>query len=232
MAITWAGGPAAGAPAAGGRIGPTGVARALLLLGWAVLAATGLAVGSLPGTYSDLQQGLESGRVTEVWAEPGQAEGSTGTGYQRVEWRDGWVTRRADVMTATPGEPPLGSDVPFVGTDVALALTAVNPDVQVHRLGYRTSSSELQGWELPEWAGLLAVCLLISSVTLLAGGPEPWWATRWAWFWVSLLPGGVIAYLVLSGPLPALPRALVRRGSAWRLGGGWAFLLVAVLWWL
>lgn len=238
MAITWSGGaPGARAPERRAP-DPIGVARAVLLLGWAVVALAAWGLGSAPGTYAELQQGLRDGRVTEVWAQPGFGDAppgvteSSGAGQQRVQWREGWLNRRAEVSAASPGEAPLRADLPFVGADVVAELRAIAPDVQVHRLDEQLPSrSAFQGYELPQWAGMLAVCLFISSLTLLAGGPEPWWATRWAWFWVSLLPGGVIAFLLASGPLPRLPRALVRQDGAWRLGGGWALLLAAVLWW-
>jgi hypothetical protein len=63
-------------------------------------------------------------------------------------------------------------------------------------------------------------------VAFLINGPEPWRATRWAWFWTIANPLGVIgclAFLLLSGPIPMLPASKI---DARRLHGGWAFIIV------
>ena len=51
-------------------------------------------------------------------------------------------------------------------------------------------------------------------------------ATRWAWFWLQWNPVGVLAFLLLSGPVPGVPAP---RPGARRLTGGWAFLLSLLL---
>lgn len=75
-------------------------------------------------------------------------------------------------------------------------------------------------------AGWLVFVASAATLLLLIGGPQPWRATRWAWFWLALpvAPLGLLAYFLLGGPLGvARPRHPNRR-----LTGGWAFLLALV----
>ena len=77
---------------------------------------------------------------------------------------------------------------------------------------------ELRGWVV--WS-LYAVFL--STLGLLVVGPEPWRATRWAWFWLltsAAFPLTALAFLVLGGPTPLVPAP---RERSRRLTGGWAF---------
>jgi hypothetical protein len=73
---------------------------------------------------------------------------------------------------------------------------------------------------------LLAIPLGLWWLILLTAGPQPWRATRWAWFWLSGSVVGAIAFVLLSGPLPRVrgPRRPERR-----LTGGWALLIGVVL---
>ena len=84
------------------------------------------------------------------------------------------------------------------------------------------------GWVAPDWTGLARLFLVIGTLAHLVLGPQPWRATRWAWFWLFgvLSPLGMIAFLVLSGPTPGVRTP---RSGARRLTGGWAFLLALVL---
>jgi hypothetical protein len=73
--------------------------------------------------------------------------------------------------------------------------------------------------------GVVAAALLLTlcGVGLLVAGPEPWRATRWAWFWLVLTsPFVSVLFLLLSGPTVAVPGP---RNPRRRLTGGWAFLL-------
>jgi uncharacterized membrane protein HdeD (DUF308 family) len=73
---------------------------------------------------------------------------------------------------------------------------------------------------------MLAIPLGLWWLILLTAGPQPWRATRWAWFWLSGSVVGAIAFVLLSGPLPRVrgPRRPERR-----LTGGWALLIGVVL---
>lgn len=72
------------------------------------------------------------------------------------------------------------------------------------------------------------VALVVAAAWLLVNGPQPWRATRWAWFWTFGLatPLGIVFYLVLGGPtsLSHPPRP-----GRERLTGVLAFLLTAVV---
>ena len=111
--------------------------------------------------------------------------------------------------------------------DVIARLRAMKPDL---RITQRASPSEVDlfGLRLPRPAALpLGLAFLLGLVVLIAGR-QPWRATRWAWLWFAFLPGGPLAFLLLSGPTPGLPSANDQR----RLTGGKAFLLTVTLGWL
>jgi hypothetical protein len=79
---------------------------------------------------------------------------------------------------------------------------------------------------VPGVLALAAFGLFLAWLAFLVGGPQPWRATRWAWFWLGFPPVGVLAHLLLSGPTPGLPAP--RRPDR-RLTGGWAFLIYLVV---
>ena len=89
-------------------------------------------------------------------------------------------------------------------------------------------SDDLLGWRVPGWVALAGLVLLVAAAWLLVNGPQPWRATRWAWFWTFGLatPLGIVFYLVLGGPtsLSHPPRP-----GRERLTGVLAFLLTAVV---
>lgn len=72
---------------------------------------------------------------------------------------------------------------------------------------------------------------------VLIGGPQPRRATKWAWFWLVLVPGGVgaLAWLALESPWSSganrrpepLPHG--RQPQDTRLTGGRAFVIAAAL---
>lgn len=72
------------------------------------------------------------------------------------------------------------------------------------------------------WSGLASLATLI----LLIAGPQPRWATKWAWFWL-LGVGPMSVVFLLAEPVPVW-----QQGPAYarpqRLTGGWAFLLALV----
>lgn len=84
------------------------------------------------------------------------------------------------------------------------------------------------GWHVPPVVAMSAALLFFAGFGLLIAGPQPWRATRWAWFWLLLPPVGSVAFLLLSGPTPGLPSP---RNPRRRLtgGGGVAFLLSLLL---
>lgn len=92
-----------------------------------------------------------------------------------------------------------------------------------------TPAVEVFGVPAGDTALLTVLPLVLAWLTtmwLLVSGPEPYRATRWAWFWLSAPPMGLLAFVVLSGPTPGLG---VRRPVDRRLRGGWAFVLGLLL---
>ena len=86
--------------------------------------------------------------------------------------------------------------------------------------------STVWGLRVPAWLGALALVSAAVSLFSLVRGPEPWRATRWAWFWLMSNPLGLSAYLLLAGPTPGIARP--SPGGS-RLRGGWAFLISSVI---
>lgn len=204
--------------------------RLALALAWMLLLGLAIVLGERPSTYDDLRAAVASGDVDEVRVGEGLSPGATGYATVDLHWRDGLLRHHAEVIEARPrSEAPANAAHPVVAGDVADLLVDIEPDLVVDRRASSPPSSDLFGWDLPPlWAGWLVLAVWISTVLALAMSPEPWRATRWAWFWLLLsAPSiGVPAYLLLGGPMPRVPAP---GPGARRLTGGWAFLLAVVL---
>ena len=73
------------------------------------------------------------------------------------------------------------------------------------------------------WSDLASLATLI----LLIVGPQPRWATKWAWFWlIDVVP--LAAVFLLLEPVPVWQGEPASARPS-RLTGGWAFLLALVL---
>lgn len=207
--------------------------RLLLLVGWLLLAAAAVGLGERTSSFHQLEAGVASGDVREV-SLVGDTLSPASHGFSTVEvhWRDGLVRHVATVIAAqprraAPGRNFRGDATEVVTGNVGDRLRASQPGLRVEsREGYPSGTTYL-GLRLPSWVTWTAFGLGLATFCLLIGGPEPWRATRWAWFWLlgSVFPLGMIAFLLLSGPTPLPPPRNPRR----RLTGGWAFLLALVL---
>ena len=82
------------------------------------------------------------------------------------------------------------------------------------------------GVHVPDWLSVVSLLHAVASLALLIRGPQPWRATRWAWFWLSGNPVTQLAFLLLSGPTPGVRAPLE---PSRRLRGGWAFILSSVI---
>lgn len=111
---------------------------------------------------------------------------------------------------------------PVIHASPSTRLQALQPGLQVTRDQRRTDGGRLLGWQVPNALAISAAGLCVAAFGLLLAGPQPWRATRWAWFWLLLPPVGGIVFLLLSGPTPGIPAP---RNHHRRLTGGWAFLL-------
>lgn len=207
--------------------------RAVLLVALVVLAVATLLTGIRPATPSDLYAGLASGRVVEVHLAGELPPGAVGRSTVLVTWHDGLLPRYTEVEQVR--EDPDGSssgtfDIPVVSADLAAELTGLTPTgelrvtSQEHRAG---SWGELYGWRVPTGISLAGLTWLLATLVTLVAGPEPRWATRWAWFWLFTGTGGLATVVF---PVLGLPRAgqpAQPRGR--RLTGGWAFLVALIL---
>jgi hypothetical protein len=201
--------------------------RVALVLVWLVVALTAVLAGQRPASLDELRAAVDSGRVDEVAVSEGLEPDSTGYTVQTAVWRSGLVAHYTEVWLASPGVVVPQGSRPVLGGDLADQLRTVEPTLRVVPLVEPSSWSEVLGWRVPSWVGLVVLAGGLAVVSLLVGGPPPARATRWAWFWLSwLTPAGALAFLLLSGPFPGLPAP---RPGRRRLTGGWAFLLSALL---
>ena len=165
-------------------------------------------------SLGDLLRGLEAGEVTRVVLGPATEEGMVGSFAQRVEWetsgRDGYATYWVNTV---PGEQV--DDDTLIVQAVADSPGAVALE---RRAEYYLGPSGIQ------WSPFAIVHLMMLFV--LIGGPQPRWATKWAWFWLSFLPLGWAAFLLLE------PVLVWRRRESYpperRFTGGWAWITAVV----
>ena len=208
--------------------------RFALLLVVLVVAVCGACFGSRTATMSQLNAAITAGRVTEVRVNGALEPGASGSGLVHIFWRDGLISyvtqvvQQSDIAALPPAQFP--GDQHIVG-DLVAQLRSVDGSGS---LQVRTDTSGLSfgptvaGWQLPIWFGLVLMAVWLAVVALILHGPEPLWATRWAWFWLVSTSAsvGVPLFLLMSGPPPGVPQP-AHPGR--RLTGGWAFLVSGVL---
>jgi len=219
------------------------VPRLRLVLGvfWALVAAGLVVSTSLQPQQADLStlyDDVASGRVASVSLTPGFGPGESGYQVQTATWAVDGLDRTAswplviddgvdDGLYGSSFEDDLGTPV---SEDVAAQLERLGPGTAVVDAPRPVSGVEVLG--VPLGDGLAVLVLLpfalawLATMCLMISGPEPYRASRWAWFWLSAPPLGLLVFLVLSGPTPGLG---IRRPAGGRLGGGWAFVLGLVL---
>ena len=206
------------------------VAWALVVL-WLAVSAAAVLTGARSSTYDDLERALRDGTVTEVAVVGGLTVGARGRAAVRLEWREGWLLRRADVEERAPARG--GADVrrargtTVVAAPVADRLRELQPGVEIEHRDFSRSGLSVWGIPVPGWLSWAFLVAIVATLAVLVATPRPWRATRWGWFWLlwTLPPVGLLAFLLLGGPSGlAAPRHGARR-----LGGGWAFVLLLVL---
>ncbi|MCD4525325.1 hypothetical protein [Nocardioides sp. cx-173] len=206
--------------------------RSALAVGWLVVMVTVLVAGERESSLAQLEQAVASGEVGVV----GLAEApERGDREVLVSWRDGLVRHVTWVVQGPRRDgDPLADDGGFevdegygenvIEGDVRAHLTMLDPDVRFEAVPWRGHRPTLMEWRVPHpWSGALVVLYLATLLGVLTSG-RPWRATRWAWFWLVLgaAPVAVPAYLLLAGRAAGVPHP---RPGAYRLTGGWAFLL-------
>lgn len=202
----------------------------LTVVAFVVLLVTGL-LHRTDASVEDLRADVERGStraVTVVGAPSTEGEGHS---QQTITWRTGLRAWQVEVVsTIGQVEASRLPDGEVVRGDVTPGLLTLQPDLRLTLVPWPDASLTVAGIRGPPW---LMVPLLVSyalGMCLLVAGPQPWLATRWAWFWLLTAPGGAVAFLLLSGPTPGVP--IPRRGSTRqrrRLTGGWALVLAVVL---
>lgn len=223
--------------------------RLALALAWLILAVGVIGIGERRGSFTALEQTLDAGRISSVSVEgDGLVAGADGPVTQTVHWRAQGQHRITEVVVRaraeddqddadaqytdveTPWWSPSGATGPpttIIGTDVGAYLQDRHPQLLVTRPSPPAHlGSRYLGWQMPTWLFLPGLLVYLGTLGLLISGPQPWRATRWAWFWLFLNPIGTPLFLLLSGPTPLVPAP---RRIERRLTGGWAFLLSLIL---
>lgn len=201
-----------------------------LLAGWTVMFAAMLLGGERQTTLADLEDDVASGRVESVALTEGLGPRDRGYAVVEAQWSRGPLRYTTEVVEAQPrrAASPSGADrdTAVIRGDLPARLAALDPDLRIEPLS-RSGTGSVLGWQVPPSLLTGSLVLVLGGFALLALGPEPWRATRWAWVWILLTgPVGGVAFLVLGGPTSlASPPSDTSR----RLTGGWAFLLTALV---
>jgi hypothetical protein len=212
------------------RAGIADVLRWVLLACWLFILLSAPILGERSAPLRQLESGLATDQVHTVAVTQGLATDSTGYGTQELHWRQGWHRYHAEVVMVSPGGDYAQAQEEGVairrGFDIAGELLRHNPQVDITRVTRRHSGGEVYGWQVPLQLGVFALAAAVGTLALLIAGPQPWRATRWAWFWLMTSPVGTLLFFILAGPTPPLrpPRVPGRR-----LTGGWGFLLSVLL---
>ena len=208
--------------------------RVLLATVWLGLHATAYVLHGSPSDLATLYADVAAGRVERVELVGGLSASQTvppglrdGSAFLDVRWSAGGERRHAAVVeVAGSGRAASTSGREVTSDDVAARVRASGALVTVDQHPSRSGpTARLLGVELPAPASMVLLVAGLLTFALLVGGPEPWRATRWAWFWLLPVPFAVLALCLLSGPTPGLPEP--REGR--RLSGGWAFLIGSAL---
>jgi len=220
-----------------------------LLAGWVLLISSTLLSAERGSSLPSLQEAARNGDVSVVHTAGGLGPRERGVATLELTWRDGLFRYWAEVRearpfdgaaAARPGDSVVtrvdGTQAPRVRAGVVERLEEYR-DLRVEEDGEEAPNDlygDIYGWRLPAWAVMLTAALTVGGWVLLICGPQPWRATRWAWFWLSGIgtPIGQLAYLILGGPASfGTPPRDYERG----LTGGWAFLfacvVVPLVWW-
>ena len=205
---------------------------------WAVLAGWILLVGALPfvgertASWSDVRDLVASGKVHSVVIDNQLPLSDSGSGKVTIHWRHG-LLRYVTMVRQTNGV--VDGDYSEYNNDDVTAYLNSAPGDRLSELqpglkvtpgrGSPAYHNKLLGFAT-EWPyGNAKILLWVVGFGVLLAGPQPWRATRWAWFWWITNPIGVAAFLLLAGPLVRRTQpANVNR----RLTGGWSFLLAIV----
>ena len=202
--------------------------RHVLIIGWLVVIVATPVTGERTSSWDEVRSLVAAGEVDTVRVTGELPSRASGYGVVDVHWRHGLLSYTAQVVHVRGQGRRLGAkaaannEAPVVRTAPSSHLAALQPGLQVTRDQRHPNGGQLFGFQVPSALAITAFLLFVVGLGHLVGGPQPWRATRWGWFWLLLPPFGSVAYLVLAGPTPGVPGP---RGAHRRLTGGWAFLL-------
>jgi hypothetical protein len=196
-------------------------------VGWLLVIAASMLVGERTASWGDVQALAATGQIETVRVSGELPPRATGYGVVEIHWRHGLLRYTAEVVQVRGPGGGTGAGAASDGTPVLHAspgnrLVALQPGLKVTRDQARPSGGSLFGWQVPVGVAAAALLLSLCGLGLLVAGPEPWRATRWAWFWLLASPVVSVLLLLLSGPTAGVPGP---RDARRRLTGGWAFLL-------
>lgn len=205
--------------------------RHILVMGWLLLIVAAPLVGERTASWDDVRSLVAAGEVGSVRLSGELPVDATGYGVVEVHWRHGPLRYMAQVLQVhgrgwTPEEEATTKDDHDVSAVLHASpssrLAALQPGLRVTRDERLSAGGRLLGWHVPNAVAIPAFLLFVAGLVVLIAGPQPWRATRWAWFWLLLPPLGCLLFLTLSGPTVGVPAP---RDPDRRLTGGWAFLL-------
>jgi hypothetical protein len=207
--------------------------RWAVLAGWILLVVALPFVGERTANWGDVHDLVASRKVHSVVIDNELPPSDNASGKVIIHWRHG-VLRYVTTVRQT-NHVVFGEDYSEYNNDDVTEYLNVAPSDRLRELqpglkvtrgpGSSAYENKLLGF-VTQWPyGNLKIFFWLVGLTVLVAGPQPWRATRWAWFWWCTNPLGIAAFLLLSGPLVrwTKPERVNRR-----LTGGWSFLLAVV----
>ena len=207
-------------------------ARMIVLVGFVALGIAWLILGRVDASDTRLREAVAAGEVQSVDVLGRLDQPYLGFTTVEVRWRLHGIARSTLVNevhcrngTTTCPEAQ-GADRPSYA-DVVEGLQALSPDLRVEE-----SDTDVMTDGTHTTLVFIALALTAAWILILAAGPDPRFATRWAWFWLLSAAPGIIPVVHVIGSAPLRPGAYPPPGprpEGGRLTGGWAFLLASIL---
>jgi hypothetical protein len=106
---------------------------------------------------------------------------------------------------------------------LGIGLAQVFADRTVWSIGFggRSPVEAALGWQMFGTATFVTLLLLVF-------GPQPRWATKWAWFWLAIAFQPLWLVFVLFEPVPLWIKQPLAQAAS-KLTGGWAFLIALLV---
>lgn len=219
------------APGRGSRAARVAVAaRIVLIVAWAAIVFNAV-TEAREESVADLGRDLADGQVTAIEAERAEP-GTQAQGTFLLRWDAGLLDSFAryeyDEAAGVDEAGPLLEQARADGVPVqVVAIGQYPPAGNVTKDGWLVTA-------FGPWIGLAGLLVVGASLAVLITGRQPWFATRWAWFWLAwTIPALWVAFLALE-PRPlrlsvrwaaAGRHAPLLGDGAHRLTGVWGFVI-------